>query len=115
MDTTQFLQKAELSVTDLAHLRGSKPQPPHMLVDIRESNELLISTLPDSTHIRMHQIPSELHQLPQDKLIIVFCHYGIRSRMVVDFLHQNGFNNAVNLADGIDEWARLIDPDMERY
>jgi rhodanese-related sulfurtransferase len=51
----------------------------------------------------------------QNTPIIVFCHYGIRSRMVVEFLQQQGVENAINLSGGIDEWARDIELDMERY
>jgi len=106
-------QDSELSVSDLLKLRDDKQS--YQLVDVRESDELMICTLPDSLHIRMHEIPSRWQTLPQEKKIIVFCHYGIRSRMVVQFLQQQGFTNAFNLDGGIDQWAHQIDPEMERY
>jgi rhodanese-related sulfurtransferase len=30
-------------------------------------------------------------------------------------MRQNGFENAVNLAGGIDDWARRLDPSMKTY
>ena len=30
-------------------------------------------------------------------------------------MRDNGFDNAWNLAGGIDVWSRLIEPDMPRY
>jgi rhodanese-related sulfurtransferase len=33
---------------------------------------------------------------------------------VAGFLRQQGFR-AVNLAGGVDEWARTVDPRMKRY
>ncbi len=106
-------ESSELSIFDLLRLRDKKAS--YLLLDVRESGELLISNFPNSLHIRMHQIPSRWQTLPQDQLIIVFCHYGTRSRMVVEFLKQQGVENVFNLSEGIDGWARDIEPDMERY
>ena len=39
---------------------------------------------------------------------------GVRSAAVANFLRQQGFK-AVNLAGGLDEWARSIDRTMRRY
>jgi rhodanese-related sulfurtransferase len=103
----------ELSVSELVTLRDSDQS--YLLLDIRESGEVMFCTFPNSLHIRMHQIPSQWHTLPQDKLIIVFCHYGTRSRMVVQFLQQQGMTNVTNLTGGIDAWAIEIEPEMERY
>jgi rhodanese-related sulfurtransferase len=102
-----------LSVSELLHLRDT--QQSYLLLDIREPQEVMFCTFPNSLHIRMHQIPSHWHTLPQDKLIIVFCHYGTRSRMVVQYLQQQGMMNVTNLTGGIDLWAIEIEPDMERY
>ena len=46
---------------------------------------------------------------------VVICHHGARSQMVVDFLRNAGFDNAVNLDGGIDAWACEIDQSMRRY
>ncbi len=106
-------QSSELSVFDLLKLQDEKAS--YLLLDIRESNERLISTLADSLHINMHKIPHYWHKLPHNKPIIVFCHYGIRSRMVVEYLQQQGLDNVFNLNGGIDAWVREIEPEMERY
>jgi rhodanese-related sulfurtransferase len=39
----------------------------------------------------------------------------VRSAAVADYLRQLGYPRAVNLAGGVDEWARRIDPSMRRY
>ena len=103
----------EISVTDLLALRDKKE--PYLLLDVREANERAISDFPNSLHIPMHMIPSHWQTLPHDKLIIVFCHYGIRSRMVVEFLQEQGLNKLLNLDRGIDAWAQEIEPTMARY
>jgi rhodanese-related sulfurtransferase len=38
----------------------------------------------------------------------------VRSVAVANFLRQQGFK-AVNLAGGLDQWARAVDPRMTRY
>jgi rhodanese-related sulfurtransferase len=35
--------------------------------------------------------------------------------MVTEFLRDNGFDNAWNLAGGIDAWSRLVESGMPRY
>ncbi len=104
---------SELSVFDLLKLRKQKAS--YLLLDVRESDELLISNFPNSLHIPMHQIPAKWQDLPRNQQIIVFCHYGTRSRIVVEFLKQQGLENVFNLSEGIDAWARDIEPEMERY
>jgi rhodanese-related sulfurtransferase len=50
-----------------------------------------------------------------NQLLVVICHHGARSQMVVDFLRSAGFDNAVNLDGGIDAWAYEVDQSMRRY
>lgn len=63
----------------------------------------------------MREIPGRLGELDQEKEIVVFCHHGIRSAMVVEYLREQGFARAVNLAGGIDAWSREVDPGVPRY
>jgi rhodanese-related sulfurtransferase len=44
----------------------------------------------------------------------VYSHHGVRSAAVANFLRQQGFK-AVNLAGGLDSWARAVDTKMKRY
>jgi rhodanese-related sulfurtransferase len=39
----------------------------------------------------------------------------MRSQHAALWLRSHGFANAVNLAGGIDAWARLVDPTMRTY
>ena len=47
--------------------------------------------------------------------VVTICHHGIRSYKAAMYLRQQGMSQAVSLAGGLDQWARLIDPSMERY
>lgn len=85
------------------------------LLDVREPHELAICKVAGSVDIPMQQVPQRLLELPREGAIVVMCHHGGRSRMVTNFLRQNGYGNAVNLAGGIDAWAQAVEPGMARY
>jgi rhodanese-related sulfurtransferase len=77
--------------------------------------ELDICRLEGALHVPMAEIPAQTDNLPTNQLLVVICHHGARSQMVVDFLRSAGFDNAINLDGGIDAWACDIDQSMPRY
>lgn len=87
------------------------------LLDVREVSEVSICHLPQSIHIPMNLIPLYLDKIPDDKMIIIYCHHGIRSLNVALYLIDNGFDESqiYNLKNGIDDWAQNIDKTMIRY
>ena len=87
------------------------------LLDVREVSEVSICHLPKSIHIPMNLIPLYLDKIPDDKMIVIYCHHGIRSLNVALYLIDNGFdeNQIYNLKNGIDDWAQNIDKTMIRY
>ncbi len=84
------------------------------LLDVREDFEREICHI-GGIHIPMRLIAQHVHQLPKEKKLIVYCHYGMRSASVIQFLSSQGFTRLYNLEGGIDAWAEEIDPEMERY
>lgn len=90
---------------------GDKP----VILDVREPWEHKLCALPDSVHIPMQQIPAQMETLDPDKELVVYCHTGVRSLHVGQFLEHNGFKNVVNLKGGIEAWAQAVDPTMARY
>lgn len=105
---------AEIGVAQAAELReGSTPST--AFLDVREDFERQICQIPDSLHIPMGQIGQHLEAIPRDQPLVVYCHHGARSNQVTRFLRQQGFARAMNLAGGIDAWAREVDPGMQRY
>ena len=103
----------EIDVHALAGMRAAGDA--HTVLDIREPVEIAICALEDSVSIAMQQVPQQLEALPREHPLIVVCHHGVRSAMVTEFLRKSGFDNAWNLAGGIDAWAGLVEPDMPRY
>ena len=86
-----------------------------VLLDVREPEEVAIVRLPGSVHIPMGEVPGRLHELDPDKETIVYCHHGVRSLHVANFLAQRDFEHVMSLAGGIDAWAVEIEPGMRRY
>jgi rhodanese-related sulfurtransferase len=84
-------------------------------LDVREQVELEICRIEGAIHIPMGKIPERFEQLPKDKTIIVFCHHGMRSRTVQEYLEAQGFENLINLAGGIHAWAIDVDPTIQQY
>ena len=85
------------------------------LLDVREQYEYQICKQDESLHIPIGQIISRVGELSKDKELVVLCHHGIRSAMVVNFLKKNGFHNVHNLDGGINRWAFEVEPEMPQY
>jgi rhodanese-related sulfurtransferase len=102
-----------ISVQELASWR--QDDTPHVVLDVREANELAVCALERALHIPMSEIPARLADVPEDAPVVVMCHHGMRSMAVVNFLRRAGRDNAVNLDGGIDAWARQIDTAIRRY
>lgn len=85
------------------------------LLDVREPFEVDICKIDKSINIPMNTIPERLDALPKDRQILVYCHHGMRSMNVVNFLRSKGIENTTNIQGGINLWAETIDSAMERY
>ena len=113
MSTEPLRRPEAISVRELADMRSAGKA--HTVLDVREARELDICRLAGALHVPMAETSAQTENLPTDKLLVVICHHGARSQMVVDFLRNAGFDNAVNLDGGIDAWACDVDPSMPRY
>ena len=87
---------------------------PLVLLDVRDDWETALCRLENATHIPMEEIELRTTELDPADEIVVYCHHGVRSAAVANFLRQQGFK-AVNLAGGLDQWAQAIEPKMRRY
>ena len=86
-----------------------------LLLDVREPWEFRICNIEGSQLIPMGQLPASLDVLDPARETIVICHHGIRSRQVAMYLDYQGFQNVINLAGGVDAWARDVDRQMPTY
>ena len=64
----------------------------------------------------MREIPARIAELgAKEDRIVVHCHHGGRSQRVTQFLRQQGYDQAQNMAGGIDAWSLDVDPSVPRY
>lgn len=103
----------EITVEELAEMR--RAGAPHVLLDVREPRELEISALAGSLDIPMAQVPDRLAELPAEGTVAVLCRTGGRSLQVTQWLRQNGYARATNVAGGINAWAERIDTSLATY
>lgn len=86
------------------------------LLDVRERPEYDLCHLEGAVLIPVGMIPNNRKRIPTDRPVIVYCHHGIRSANVVQYLYaQGGLTNLYNLDGGINAWARDIEPEMAVY
>jgi len=86
-----------------------------ILVDVREQWEFDICQIKGAILIPMGEFAISYENLDKDSKIALYCHSGVRSMHVADFLLSKGFDSVANLKGGIDAWAQEIDTTVERY
>jgi len=86
------------------------------LVDVREPEEHQLCHIEGATLIPVRDVPQQFEHLEQaaDPLV-VFCHHGVRSLRVVEWLRGQGLEECQSLAGGIDAWSVQVDPSVPRY
>ena len=86
------------------------------LLDVRERLEFEVCHLEGAVLIPIDLIPNNRKRIPTDRPVIIYCHHGIRSANVAQYLYaQEGLTNLYNLDGGINAWAREIEPEMAVY
>ena len=86
-----------------------------LLLDVREPWEFERCHIEGSQLLPMGEIASRAGELDSAKEVVVICHHGGRSMQVAMFLEKQGFSEVINLAGGVDAWARTVDPGMPVY
>lgn len=104
-----------ISVQQLAAWLATPQNPPVVILDVREPEELAICQLTPSINIPVEQINLRYRELEQNAHIVCLCHSGRRSLYVAQYLKAQGFEHISNLTGGIEAWAREIDPAMALY
>jgi rhodanese-related sulfurtransferase len=86
------------------------------LIDVREPHEFQLASIEGSELIPMRTVPQALDSLRQEGSgMVIFCHHGMRSLQVAQWLREQGIEECASMAGGIDRWSREIDPAVPRY
>ena len=105
----------EMTATEFSTLLLSEAPP--VMIDVRESHELIHGMIEGAIHIPMNEIPARLEELGpyQNKTVAIICRSGKRSAQVGQFLEHVGFNDVINLEGGMNSWAIDVDTTMSIY
>ena len=104
---------SEIAPRDLKTRLDGTARP--LLLDVRQDWETRLCRLEHAVHIPIEEIELRAEELNPEDEIVVYCHQGVRSAAVAEFLRSLGFKDVKNLAGGLDLWARTVDPAMPRY
>jgi rhodanese-related sulfurtransferase len=104
---------SEISPQDLKARLDRNEAP--LLLDVRQDWETQLCRLPNAVHIPIEELELRVEELNAQDSIVVYCHQGVRSAAVAEYLRSLGFRDVKNLSGGLDLWARTIDPAMRRY
>jgi len=85
------------------------------LVDVREDWERKLCPLPNSQALTASLLDRILNEWEKNDLIVLFCHFGIRSKDAATFLADRGFQQVFIIRGGIDAWSNDVDPSIPKY
>jgi rhodanese-related sulfurtransferase len=109
-----IVTEAEIAPAELK--RQLDAGEPVRLVDVREPFENQAARIANSELIPMRSVPQALASLlTETRPVVLYCHHGIRSLQVVEWLRGQGVRDCRSLAGGIDRWSLEIDPAVPRY
>jgi len=103
----------DITVDELKAMRDRQEE--FLLVDVRDPDEWAIGEIAGSKKLPLPELAARCGELPQDKLIVLYCRSGYRSACALRFLRQQGYPKLKNLAGGINAWAKRIDPTLPQY
>ena len=69
-----------------------------MLLDVRDDWETALVRLDNAMHIPMDEIEFAGGRAGPARRDVVYCHHGVRSAAVADYLRSIGFKRVMNLA-----------------
>ena len=76
-----------------------------LLLDVREPNEFVEVRAPGAILLPTSVFMARIGELPPDRPLLVVCHVGGRSAVVVSYLVRAGRSDVVNVAGGMEAWA----------
>jgi len=101
-----FAQIESVSVERFAELLNKTNGK--QLIDCRTPQEFERSRIlgAENISIRDPQFENEINRLDKSEPVLVYCLLGIRSKTVMNFLREAGFETVYELNEGIDAWTK---------
>ena len=75
-----------------------------MLVDVREASEFEAGHIEGAVNYPIRELAQNLHSLPADQMIVVYCASGHRAALSMGALQEMGYNNVRSFPAGYKAW-----------
>ncbi len=76
------------------------------LIDVRGASEYAAGSIQGGHNIPLGYVQHRLSEIPKDRPVVVMCHSGRRSAIVVSVLEAHGYTNIINLQGGFEAWEK---------
>lgn len=86
-----------------------------LLLDVRPLEERRLARLRDDRHIPLAELAGRVAELPRDRPIVVYDHFGGGGAQAAGVLTRAGFPDVRSLDGGVDSYARDVEPEIGRY
>ncbi|HET7433268.1 MAG TPA: molybdopterin-synthase adenylyltransferase MoeB [Thermoanaerobaculia bacterium] len=96
--------------TEITPQQLSQKKNDVVMIDVREPYEWQAGHIEGATHIPLGELTKRVAEIPKDQEIVMICRSGARSAHAQHFLLQSGYSRVLNLAGGMQRWARDVDP-----
>lgn len=79
-----------------------------ILVDIRDLESFEDSHDERAFHLTQKSLPVFIYNTKKDTTILVLCYHGNSSRLIAQFMVEQGFNNVYSINGGYEDWKNSI-------
>ncbi|MBY6114810.1 rhodanese-like domain-containing protein [Mameliella alba] len=73
-------------------------------VDTRSRADFEAGTIPGAVHIEWREVPGRLDEIPEDKMVVLFCNTGVRSSQATFAARVMGRENVLVMQSGYEGW-----------
>lgn len=74
------------------------------VIDARAADQYARGHIPGAVNIEWRQAPARRHEIPRDRMVVMYCNIGVLSTQAVFALRLLGWDNVVVLGGGIEGW-----------
>lgn len=93
---------ASLTQVDSAEFESVVEEPDVTVLDVRFDRERAEKRVEGSVHIPLGQLRARMDEVPHGGKLLVHCAGGVRSPMAAAILRDSGFEEILNLRDGLE-------------
>ncbi|MCP5276736.1 MAG: rhodanese-like domain-containing protein [Thiobacillus sp.] len=76
------------------------------VIDARSADQYEKFHIPGAINIDWRKIPGQRHDIPKDRMVLIYCNTGSLSAQSVFAMRLLGWDNVKVLQDGIEGWKR---------